>query len=277
MTNSFFSKLEEKWSGEKFLCVGLDPDLTKIPKLIQTKNITETIVSFNKAIIDATADLVCAFKPNSAFYEAYGVEGVEALKQTIAYIHKNYPDVPVALDAKRGDIGNTNNGYATYAFDYLQADAMTVQPYLGKDAVQPLLDREDKGIIILVKTSNKGSGDFQDMLVGDEKKSLYKIVAESIVKDWNTNGNCAIVVGATYPEELKAVRKIVGDMPILIPGIGAQGGNVADAVQAGKNKKGTGMIIATSRAILYASNGEDFVAAARKEAEKLHNEIKNNL
>lgn len=273
----FISKLEHLWSEKKFLCVGLDPELTKIPQSVKTENIVDSLVTFNKAIIDATADIVCAFKPNAAFYEAYGADGFTALQQTIAYIKETHPEIPVIFDAKRGDIGNTNNGYATSAFDYFQADALTVQPYLGKEANEVFLNRKDKGIIVLVKTSNKGSGEFQDMLVGDEKTPLYQLIAKNIADNWNTNGNCAIVVGATYPEELKKVREIVGDLPILIPGVGAQGGDLTASVQNGKNSKGTGIIISTSRAVLYASNDVNYAQAAREEAEHLHNEIKESL
>ena len=257
------------------LCVGLDPVIDKIPDSARPSvghgGPRESIVAFNRAIIDATHDLVCAYKPNSAFYEAHGDEGFAALRETIFYIREVAPGVPVILDAKRGDIGNTNDGYVGAAFGYLSADAITVHPYLGKDALQPLLDHAEKGIIVLCRTSNAGAGEFQDLQIDGEP--LYQIVAKRVASDWNTNGNCGLVVGATYPEELRAVREIAEDMPILIPGIGAQNGDLTACVKAGKDKKGAGMIIAASRAVIYASSGKDFAEAARSKTEELHGAI----
>lgn len=201
---------------------------------------------FNKAIIDATCDLVCAYKPNSAFYEARGVEGITELKKTCDYLRKTYPEIPIILDAKRGDIGNTNEGYVTYAFDYLGADAITLHPYLGREALQPFLDRKDKGCIILCKTSNPGAGEFQDVGL------LYQRVAKNVVKTWNSNGNCMVVVGATYPKDLAIIRRIVGNMTILVPGIGSQGGDIEKTVKAGMDSKGKGLIISSSRFIIFA-------------------------
>lgn len=231
------------------LCVGLDSD---------EKKISGTQFTFNKAIIDATHDLVCAYKPNSAFYEGSGAKGVEQLKLTCDYIRETYPDVVIILDAKRADIGNTNEGYVRYVFDYLGADAVTLHPYLGKEALKPFLDREEKGSIILCRTSNPGAGEFQD--------AMYKTVAEHVAKEWNGNNNCAIVVGATYPTELEIVRRIVGDMPILIPGVGAQGGDVEKTVKAGVDSRGKNAIINSSRGIIFAQN-------PRAEAKKLCDEI----
>lgn len=211
--------------------------------------------AFDKKIIDATHDLVCAYKPNSAFYEANGAQGLVELKKTCDYLRKTYPDIVLILDAKRADIGNTNQGYVSFAYDYLGADAITLNPYLGREALQPFLDRKEKGSIILCRTSNPGAGEFQD--------ELYKKVAEHVARSWNKNDNCALVVGATYPGELKIVRRIVGDMPILVPGIGAQGGDLTKTLAAGRDSHGTGMIISVSRSIIFADN-------PRKEAEKLH-------
>lgn len=249
MTNIFLSKLSGKWARKKFICVGLDQSGFKL----------------NKSVIDQTFDLVCAYKPNSAFYEGAGVSGLESLKQTIDYIHQKDPDMPVILDAKRGDIGNTNEEYAKAVFDELKADALTVHPYLGKEALQPFLNREDRGIFVLVRTSNPGAGEFQDLIAGD--KPLYQIVAEH-VKAWGPN--VGVVVGATYPEELKKVREIVGDMPILIPGVGSQGGNVTQAVKAGLNSNKQGIIINSSRGIIFSDN-------PREATLKLHEQIQEAL
>lgn len=284
MDQSFLSKLKAKWNEEKFVCVGLDTDLSKLPESLKGDSLetngpkTEAVIyEFNKAIIDQTQDLVCAYKINSAFYEA-DPYSYEAMLNTFIYIQRTYPDIPVILDAKRGDIDNTNKGYVKWAFETLKADAMTIHPYLGKTANLSFLDNKDKGIIVLVKTSNQGSGEFQNLKVkteeGLEFESLYEYVATRVAKNWNDNGNCAVVVGATYPEELKTVREIIGDMPILIPGIGAQGGDLEKTVKNGLNSQKQGIIITSSRSIIYASNSEDFATAARSETEKLHNQIK---
>jgi orotidine-5'-phosphate decarboxylase len=270
---TFKQKLEQKWQQGKFLCVGLDPVLEKLPTHFAKS--PSSILEFNRAIIDATADMACAFKPNSAFYEAFGAEGIAVLAQTVSYIKDNYPDIPVILDAKRGDIESTNLGYTQSTFDVLGADAITIHPYLGRTAIQPFLDYKDKGIIILVRTSNPRAGEFQDLKL--DGKPLYQHVAQKIASEWNTNNNCAVVVGATYPEELKVVREIIGDMPILIPGIGAQGGDLEKTVKAGQDSRGWGMIISASRSIIYASNGEDFAQKARCEAEKMHRQIQDAL
>jgi orotidine-5'-phosphate decarboxylase len=256
--------------NNSLLCVGLDPDIAKLPESLGG---SETpYFSFNKAIIDATADLVCAFKPNSAFYEARGAGGIEELKQTCMYLQQRYPEIPIILDFKRGDIGNTNNNYADFAFDYLGVDAVTIQPYQGQEAVQSFLDHKDKGIIVLCRTSNSGAGEFQDLEVGGRK--LYLTVAENVVNNWNANDNCLLVVGATAPEELAEIRQLVGgDMTFLVPGIGAQGGDVEATVLAGRNSSGTGMIINSSRAILYADGSENFADVARQKAQETRDEI----
>lgn len=242
----FYEKLSEQWKkSNSLLCVGLD-------------SAVEKQFIFNKRVIDATHDLVCAYKPNSAFYEARGPEGIKELKKTFDYIHKAYPDIITILDAKRADIGSTNKGYVAFIFDYLGADAVTLHPYLGQEALQPFLDRKEKGSIILCRTSNPGAGEFQD--------KMYKIVAEHVANKWNANKNCALVVGATYPEEVKIVRRLVKDMPILVPGIGTQGGDLEKAVTNGVDSHGTGMIINASRSIIFAGN-------PRKEALKLRNQI----
>ena len=213
---------------------------------------------FNKKIIDQTHDLVCAYKPNFAFYEALGIKGWENLKKTVEYIQRYHSGVVTIADAKRADIGNTNLGYVTAIFDEMKFDAVTVNPYFGCEALQPFLDRVDKGIIILCRTSNPGAGEFQD--------GLWQNVAENVANKWNTNNNCLLVVGATYPKELKQVRQIVGEMTLLVPGIGAQGGDIAKTVKAGLNNQRAGMIINSSRGIIFAEN-------PRLEAQKLREEI----
>ncbi len=252
-TNQTFSdKLIAKWNENKFVCVGLD----------------KGEFEFNKNIIDQTFDLVCAYKPQSAFYEAEGAAGLEALKKTIQCIREKNPDIPIILDAKRGDIGNTNEAYVKATFDDLGVDAVTVHPYLGKESLEPFLNRKDKGIIVLVKTSNPGAGEFQDLQI--DGKPLYQVVAERVANEWNKNNNCAVVVGATYPEELKKVREIVGDIPILVPGIGAQGGDLQNTLKNGLNSKKQGLIISSSRGIIFAPN-------PRKATLQLHEDILSSL
>lgn len=254
------------------ICVGLDPKPDTVSK----------VIAFNHAIIDATTDLVCAYKPNSAFYEALGKNGWSALSQTILYIKTKNPQLPIILDAKRGDIGNTNSGYIKAAFDELGVDAITVHPYLGEESLDPFFERKDKGIIILAKTSNPGAGEIQDLEVKNPgKKSqaqpLYQYIAHQVADKWNKNGNCALVVGATYPKELKIIRQIIGDMPILIPGVGSQGGEIQSVVSAGKDSQNQGVVISVSRSVLFASSGKDFAEAARNEVLKLNKEVKEAL
>ncbi|HEX8964975.1 MAG TPA: orotidine-5'-phosphate decarboxylase [Patescibacteria group bacterium] len=255
--------------SNSLVCVGLDSDYAKLPESIKSAQYPQ--FEFNKAIVDATHDLVCAYKPNSAFYEARGSRGIDELKMTFDYINQNYPEIITILDAKRGDIGNTNNGYIRFAYDYLGADSITLHPYLGSEAIKPFLDRTDKGAIILCRTSNPGAGELQDLPIADE--TLYERVAKHVANSWNANNNCMLVVGATYPEELATIRKITKDMTFLVPGIGAQGGDVEKTVKSGLNSKNAGMIINSSRGIIFASNGTDFAEKAREETEKLKTEI----
>lgn len=256
--------------NDSLLCVGLDADLSKLPAHLRDHS--QAIFEFNKAIIDATADLVCAFKPNSAFYEAEGPDGLKQLHQTCHYILEEYPGIPIILDAKRADIGNTNNGYTKYAFDYLEADAITIHPYLGREAIQPFLDRTEKGIIILCRTSNPGAGEIQDLDVGGQK--LYEHIAVTVRDTWNRNGNCLLVVGATYPEELAEIRRIVGDsITFLVPGVGSQGGDIEATLQAGLTLEKGGLIMNSARDIIFASSGEDFAQAARKQVARIRKTI----
>jgi len=265
---SFIGAIEAAWEQQNSLvCVGLDPDLNKIPAHLRTKD--TPLFEFNKAIVDSTADLVCAFKPQIAYYSASRSE--HELEMTIDHIHVNHPEIPVILDAKRGDIGSTASMYAKEVFDRYKADAVTVNPYMGFDTLEPFLERGDKGVIILCRTSNPGAKDIQDL--EPNGKRLYQIIAGMAAGKWNYNSNVLLVVGATYPKELKEIRSIAGDIPFLVPGVGAQGGDVESAVTNGKNSSGTGMIINSSRGIIYASNGTDFAQAARNAATQLRDEI----
>ncbi|HVW69283.1 MAG TPA: orotidine-5'-phosphate decarboxylase [Steroidobacteraceae bacterium] len=266
--SEFIDQLERRWdTSDSLVCVGLDPEIERFPQ--QLADQASPIFQFNKAIIDATADLVCAYKPQFAHYAAYEAE--DQLERTIDYIHRSYPGIPVILDSKRGDVGNTAERYAIEAFERYHADAVTVNPYLGGDSLEPFLQYEDKGVIVLCRTSNPGAGDLQDLEMGGRR--LFHIVADLAARRWNLRGNCLLVVGATYPRELAEVREIVGNMPLLVPGVGAQGGDVAQAVQNGQTKAGAGLIISSSRGILYASSGDDFAAAARQATQKLRDQI----
>ena len=266
---SFTGKLNAAWKASNSLvCVGLDPEPKKFPD--RFRDAPGGIFEFNKAIVDATRDLVCAYKPQFAHYAAHGAE--LQLEHTIDYIKATAPNAVVILDSKRGDIGSTAEQYAQEAFERYGADAVTVNPYLGRDSVEPFLKHADKGVIILCRTSNPGAKDLQDLNVGPGRK-LFQHVAETVAKEWNGNGNCMLVVGATYPEELADIRARVGDVPFLVPGVGAQGGDVAKVMQVGKTAAGTGLVISSSRAILYASSGEDFAVAARKATLELRDSI----
>ncbi|OGH31591.1 MAG: orotidine 5'-phosphate decarboxylase [Candidatus Levybacteria bacterium RIFCSPHIGHO2_02_FULL_42_12] len=267
---TFHQKLENAIKkNNTLLCVGLDPDLDKIPKHLIAGS--DPIFAFNKAIIDATSDLVCSYKPQIAFYASQGLLGLKALIQTVSYIHMAYPHIPVILDAKRGDIGSTAIHYTKEVFDVIRADAVTVNPYLGFDSLQSFLERRDKGIIILCKTSNPSASDFQDAKIN--KEPLYIKVAKKIIA-WNKQyHNCLMVIGATYPKELSAIRTLEPDMFFLVPGIGTQGGNLENTLKFGLTKNKSGLIISSSRAIIFASNGKDFAQMARKKAKKLKNEI----
>src|SRR3989344_5955495 len=232
------------------LCVGLDTDIAKIGAEFRGKDYPQ--FEFNKHIIDTTAPYAAAFKPNAAFYEARGVEGWRELAMTIDYIRSEYPDIFTILDAKRGDIGNTNQGYVTSIFDEMGFDAVTLNPYMGREALKPFLEREDKVSIILCSTSNDGAGEFQDLKAGTEP--VFMRVARRVTDAWNEKGNCMLVVGATKPAELRMVRDLVGDMTILVPGIGTQGGEVEDVVHAGLNKEKLGLVVAVSRSLIYAES-----------------------
>ncbi|MEX0616582.1 MAG: orotidine-5'-phosphate decarboxylase [Candidatus Woykebacteria bacterium] len=253
--------------NDSLLCIGLDPEISKFPKSIQTKK--DPIFQFNKAIVGATAPLVCVYKPNIAFYEAYGLEGLEQLKKTIEFLQKNYPQIPVILDAKRGDIGNTAKMYAKALFEYWNADAATVYPHLGLDSLKPFFEYKNKLTILLLKTSNPDSKMFQDMKVGNEP--YYLKIAKKI-KSWKY-ANFGLFVGATYPAELKKVRSLFPNRVFLTAGLGAQKGEVRDAVLAGLDKEKKGIMFNASRSILYASQDVDFAKKASEEAKKLRDLI----
>lgn len=250
------------------LCVGLDPDPTRMPASFARSD--EAIYEFCRAIVDATAHTVCAFKPQFAYFAAQRAE--PQLEKLCNYIHDTYPEVLLILDAKRGDIGPTARQYAHEAFDRYGADVVTVNPYLGTDSIEPYLRYADRGVFVLCRTSNPGGGDFQSLDVKGEP--LFANVARRVAMEWSEMGECGLVVGATFPDELGTVRTIAGLLPLLVPGIGAQGGDIAETVAAGATADGFGMVINSSRAILYASNGDDFAEAARREAEATRDAIR---
>ncbi|MDB5204271.1 MAG: pyrF [Candidatus Taylorbacteria bacterium] len=282
-SRNFHALLQTRFAQGFRVCVGLDPELGKIPQSLNAVTVKGRLVEFCTKIIEATAPYAAAFKPNSAFFEAHGPAGIEALKLVIGYAKHVAPHIPVILDAKRGDIGNTNDGYVTSAFEDLGADAITVAPYMGSESLQPFLNRIEKGIIILCRTSNPGAAEFQDLwttITSEQSRQwglgharevrFYQRIALQVKHSWNRNRNCLLVVGATAPAELAEVRKLVGpEMTILIPGVGAQGAKVEDVVPvAGRN-----FLVNSSRSIIFASAGTDFEAAAATEAKRLHEEI----
>ena len=261
-SNTFNQQLQSAWASQgSMLCVGFDPDPKRLPLSLQGK--PEGIFEFCREIADATADLVCAFKPQFAYFASQRAEA--QLEKLIKHLKEKYPQIPVILDSKRGDIGSTADHYAMEVFDRYGADAVTVSPYMGFDTIEPYLRHQGKGVIVLCRTSNPGGSDLQFLNVSPDGQPLYLHVAKLAAQQWNASGQIGLVVGATFPEEIAKVRAIVGDMPLLIPGIGAQGGDIDATVKAGAipNKPGTGMVINSSRAILYASSGSDFAQAAR--------------
>ncbi len=258
---NFIAKLRAAWQrNDSLLCVGLDPDPVRLPGHLRGR--ATPILDFCREIVDATADLVCAFKPQIAYFAAARAEA--ELEALLAHIRARHPAIPVILDAKRGDIGSTAEQYAREAFVRYGADAVTVNPYLGGDSIEPFTRYADRGVIVLCRTSNPGGTDLQGLDVGGEP--LYRRVARLAAGRWNANGNCGLVVGATFPRELAEVRSLVGEMPLLVPGIGAQGGDVAATVAAGRTAEGTGLIVNSARAVIYAGAGPDFAAVARAAA-----------
>jgi orotidine-5'-phosphate decarboxylase len=247
-------------ANNSFLCIGLDPDPSLMPH--------RDTVSFVRDIVEATKDLVCAYKPNFAFFEAMGIGGMQALLESISFVPK---DIPIIADAKRGDIGNSARFYAEAVFDEYGFDACTVNAYGGRDAVAPFLEYADKGILIWCRSSNPGGGDFQDLLTSDGRP-FYLSVAQR-AEEWNESGNVGLVLGATWPDQIDSVREICPTMPVLLPGVGAQEGDVEAAVQAAMNDGGEGFIVSVSRGVLYAGRGDDYAEAARREAQKIRGRI----
>jgi orotidine-5'-phosphate decarboxylase len=258
---SFIESLNAAWTRtQSLLCVGLDPEPTRFPGALAGRS--DAILDFCRTIVDATAPYACAFKPQIAYFAAHRAE--EQLEQLIAHIHAEHPGLPVILDAKRGDIGSTAEQYAREAFERYQADAVTVNPYMGFDSIQPYLEHAGKGVIVLCRTSNPGGSDLQFLDTGG--RPLYQVVAQLAAEKWNASGQLGLVVGATFPNEIEVVRGLVGDMPLLIPGIGAQGGDVEATVRAGRTPRGAGMMINSSRGIIYAGKGEQFAIDAANAA-----------
>ena len=271
---SFMQQLRARWNDAgSLVCVGLDPEPAKFPARFAGD--PDAVFAFCRDIVDATAEYACCFKPQIAHFAALGAEG--ALERLIAHMHAAHPGIPVILDSKRGDIGSTAQRYAIEAFDRYGADAVTANPYLGRDSLQPFLDRADRGVVILCRTSNPGAADLQDLVVasgeGRAGRPLYQHVAEQVAREWNGHGNCMLVVGATWPEQLRDVRAIVGDLPFLVPGVGAQGGDAEAVVRNAKTADGTGLVVSSSRAILYASSGDDYAEAAAAAARELRDTL----
>src|SRR5256885_6881030 len=257
---------------DSLLCVGLDPEQERLPSRLQNMPAARAVTYFCQAIIEATAPYVCAFKPNLAFFEVLGPEGMYVFQKVLQAVPGH---IPIIVDAKRGDLGNTARNYAATVFDIYACDAVTVNPYLGFDSVAPFLAYRDKGVIMLCRTSNPSARDFQDLLVQDgegQQRPLYEVVARR-VQTWNEAGNCGLEVGATYPQELRVIRSLCPTMPILIPGVGAQGGDLEASIQAGVDKHGERAILAVSRSILYAGGSHDFATRAGQEAQRLRNLI----
>lgn len=266
---AFMQQLRQRWhDAGSLVCVGLDPEPAKFPA--RFRDDPDAVFSFCRSVVDATAEYACAFKPQFAHFAALGEEG--ALQRLVEHVHAAHPGIPVILDAKRGDIGSTAAQYATEAFDRYGADAVTANPYLGRDSLQPFLDRADRGVVILCRTSNPGAADLQDLVLAGGQP-LYQHVAETAAREWNGNGNCMLVVGATWPRQLAEVRSIVGDLPLLVPGVGAQGGDVEAVVRNGCTANGTGLLVSSSRAILYASAADDHAGASGAAARALRDEI----
>ena len=264
----FIGRLAARWrAADSLLCVGLDPDRSRFPPHLRDAG--DAVFRFCREIVDATGDLVCAFKPQIAYFASMRAES--QLERLIDHVRQQHPAVPVILDAKRGDIGATAEHYAREAFERYGADAVTLSPYMGYDSIQPFLAYADRGAFLLCRTSNPGGADLQMLDAGGEP--LYQRLARLVANEWNTQGQLGLVVGATYPAELAAVRSVAGELPLLVPGIGAQGGDIAATVAAGQSADGFGMVINSSRAILYAGNGEDFAEHARAVALATRDEI----
>ncbi|HAJ78690.1 MAG TPA: orotidine-5'-phosphate decarboxylase [Fibrobacteres bacterium] len=269
---TFLERLESRQKKQNtLLCVGLDPSLEKIPKSVLGLKLP--VLEFNKHIINATHSFVCAYKPQIAYYSAIGAEA--ELEMTIRYIQSAYPDIPVILDSKRGDIGPTAEMYAKEAFTRYKADAVTINPFLGIDSAKPFIDYKNKGVVVLCRTSNKSASFMQDIKV--DGKPLFAHIAREIMTEWNYNKNILLVAGATYPQEIKMLREIVPEATFLVPGIGAQGGSIEEVIKNGARTDGSGLIISSSRAIIHASSNDDFAEKAFAKAQETCREISDNL
>jgi orotidine-5'-phosphate decarboxylase len=259
---SILAKLDARSKAvNSLVCVGLDPEIEKIPKPFRSARLP--LFEFNRWVIEQTHEFVAAYKPNMAFFEARGQVGLRELESTIQYLRVEHPQIMTICDAKRGDIGSTNHGYVTSIFDVMQFDAATLHPYLGHEALKPFLERKEKACIVLCRTSNPGAGEFQDLEFGG--RPLWELVAERVSQQWNTNENCMLVVGATYPSEMQQIRKIAPTMPFLVPGVGAQGGDAAAVVRAGLDANGGGLLISSSRGVMYAPSPADAARELRDE------------
>ena len=265
--NRFRDRLTAGWAASRFLCVGLDPDPDHVTATVRRGDPARTVAAFTSAVVDATADIALAYKPNSAFYEQFGPRGMDALQATIAHIHRVAPNAVVILDAKRGDIEHTNDAYARALFDVYDADAVTVQPYLGGDALAPFLDRVDRGVIVLCRTSNPGGGEIQDLTTNG--LPLYRHLASTVETIWNRNSNCGLLVGATYPREIALVRQSGPTLPFLIAGVGRQHGAMTAAIRAAAVGR-SGVMVSSSRSITHAATGRRFAAAARNATVRLN-------
>jgi orotidine-5'-phosphate decarboxylase len=248
-------------AANTLVCVGLDPELDRIPQRFHAE--PYPLFAFNQWIIEQTAEYVAAYKPNMAFYEAHGAQGWHELQLTIDYLRKQHPQILTIGDAKRADIGNTNRGYVTAVFDALGFDAITLHPYLGHEALAPFLEREDKLSIILCRNSNPGAGELQDLV--SEGRPLWEHVAVKVATEWNTRGNCMLVVAATYPEEMRRIRKVAPELTFLVPGVGAQGGDVQATIHGGLDARGLGLILSSSRGVLYSADPAAAAKALRDE------------
>ncbi len=271
---TFSEQLEAGWAAQRYISVGLDGEFGRLPADLAGGDPVRGVLTFHRQLVEATKNRALAYKPQIAGYEQMGADGFGLLLDTIELVRELAPEVPVILDAKRADIGVTNERYAHVAFDLYGADAVTVHPYLGPEAMKPFTDRADKGVIVLCRTSNPGSGAYQDLITGG--RPLYQHIAEDVATTWNYNSNCGLVVGATYPNELKAVRASVGRLPVLVPGIGAQGGDLAATVASGTDDRGAGLVLHASRSIMYAYEKHpdlSFVEATQLELEALHQGI----
>ena len=271
---TFYKQLQERWQQGKYVCVGLDINEEKLPSSIAPQsNTIERIRLFLVAIIAATHESACAYKLNSAHYERFGAQGMALLQEIIEHIHSEHPSILVILDAKRGDIADTNVFYAQAAFDELGADVVTAHPYMGKQSLMPFLSRSDKGVIVMGANSAEGAEEFQDVIISSTQQPLYVYICQRVANEWNQNANCSVTAGANNPMKLGEIRSVVGEMPILLLGIGAQGGELTECLKYGAAKESLGLIINSSRAILYASGDTDFKEAAQYAASQLNNQI----